>query len=78
MAGKKILMLVGDYANFSSFLRLCCGRYLALHLSGPIPADRAVPIRSLDADWVLAAERPPTGVSRRRRVNGIGVSTPAG
>ncbi|TRZ56497.1 MAG: aryl-sulfate sulfotransferase [Rhodocyclaceae bacterium] len=51
----------GDCANFSSFLRVSCGRYLALQLSGRIPADTAVPIRSLDADWVLAGERAPRG-----------------
>jgi predicted DNA-binding ribbon-helix-helix protein len=47
----------GDCANFSSFLRVSCLRYLALQLSGRIPADIEVPIRSLDADWVLAGEK---------------------
>ncbi|MDP2826668.1 MAG: ribbon-helix-helix domain-containing protein [Sulfuritalea sp.] len=47
----------GDCANFSSFLRVSCGRYLALQVSGRIPADTAVPIRSLDPDWVLAGEK---------------------
>ncbi|MDO8788781.1 MAG: ribbon-helix-helix domain-containing protein [Sulfuritalea sp.] len=46
----------GDCANFSSFLRVSCGRYLALQVAGRIPADIGVPIRSLDADWVLAGE----------------------
>lgn len=44
----------GDCANFSSFLRVCCGRYLSLQLAGRIPADRRVPIRSLDPAFVLA------------------------
>ena len=66
----------GDCTNFSSFLRVCCGRYLALQLSGRIPTDPDVPIRSLDADWVLAGE--PPRVPPRRRANGIGLSTPAG
>jgi predicted DNA-binding ribbon-helix-helix protein len=35
----------GDCANFSSFLRVSCGRYLALQVSGRIPADTAVPQR---------------------------------
>jgi hypothetical protein len=35
---------------------VCCGRYLALQLSGGIPRDRSVPIRSLDARSVLATE----------------------
>jgi predicted DNA-binding ribbon-helix-helix protein len=47
----------GDCANFSSFLRVSCGRYLALQVAGRIPADTSVPIRSLDADWVLAGEK---------------------
>ena len=46
-----------DLSNFASFLRVSCTRYLALQVAGRIPADRAVPIRSLDADWVLAGER---------------------
>ena len=51
----------GDCANFSSFLRVSCVRYLALQVSGRIPADTDIPIRSLDADWVLAGEKPRTG-----------------
>jgi predicted DNA-binding ribbon-helix-helix protein len=46
-----------DRTNFTSFLRVCCTRYLSLQLGGRIPADRAVPIRSLDPAWVLAGER---------------------
>ncbi len=42
-----------DMANFSSFLRVSCVRYLSLQLAGRIPTDCAVPIRSLNADWVL-------------------------
>ncbi|MBI4989408.1 MAG: ribbon-helix-helix domain-containing protein [Rhodocyclales bacterium] len=49
----------GDVANFTSFLRVCCGRYLSLQASGRIPADLDIPIRSLDADFVLAGERRP-------------------
>ena len=68
----------GDCANFSSFLRVSCGRYLALQVTGRIPADTAVPIRSLDADWVLAGEkaaRPRAYPARRQR---IGMSQPVG
>ena len=45
--------------NFASFLRVCCGRYLALQLSGGIPRDASIPISSLNAQRVLAAERQP-------------------
>jgi predicted DNA-binding ribbon-helix-helix protein len=40
-----------DLGNFTSFLRVCCGRYLALQLSGDIP------IAALDADSILDAEK---------------------
>ena len=64
---------VNDSANFTSFLRVSCGRYLALQVSGRIPADTGVPIRSLDADWVLAGERPahPCTYSARRQLMGM-------
>ncbi len=45
--------------NFASFLRVCCGRYLALQLSGGIPRDASIPIGSLNAQCVLATERRP-------------------
>lgn len=47
----------GSVDNFASFLRVCCGRYLALQLAGSIPQDMSIPIRSLNAQLVLAHER---------------------
>ena len=44
----------GTVENFASFVRLCCGRYLALQFSGGIPTDREMSIGSLNARWVLA------------------------
>lgn len=49
----------GEVENFASFLRVCCGRYLALQLSGGIPRDASIPISSLNARQVLATERRP-------------------
>lgn len=46
-----------DRANFASFLRVTCTRYLELEVSGLIPADRSITIGSLDAARVLAGER---------------------
>lgn len=40
----------GTVENFSSFLRVCCTRYLALQLSGEIPQDMGIPIRSLSME----------------------------
>ncbi|MCU5782866.1 hypothetical protein MA04_02166 [Alcanivorax balearicus MACL04] len=45
-----------DLGNFTSFLRVCAMRYLALQLSGDIPADTRVAIASLDAEGILARE----------------------
>ena len=45
--------------NFASFLRVCCGRYLALQLSGGIPRDASIPIGSLNVQRVLATEQRP-------------------
>lgn len=52
----ELLETHGEVENFSSFLRVCCGRYLMLQLSGDIPRDLGHPIRSLDADGILARE----------------------
>ncbi|HCL63282.1 MAG TPA: hypothetical protein DIC56_00225 [Rhizobium sp.] len=46
-----------DLGNFTSFLRVCCGRYLALQLSGDIPHSTELPISSLDAERILTAEK---------------------
>ncbi|MDZ7885565.1 MAG: hypothetical protein U5N53_22930 [Mycobacterium sp.] len=54
----------------ATFLRVCCGRYLALQLSGGIPQDASIPISSLNAQRVLATEhRPvqPAGICRCAR-----------
>ncbi|MFZ3220522.1 MAG: ribbon-helix-helix domain-containing protein [Rhodoferax sp.] len=53
----------GAVDNFASFLRVCCGRYLALQLSGGIPQDASIPISSLNAQRVLATERSPVASS---------------
>jgi predicted DNA-binding ribbon-helix-helix protein len=44
----------GAVGNFSSFLRVCVLRYENLIAQGLIPRDLTIPIRSLDADRVLA------------------------
>lgn len=48
----------GAVGNFASFLRVTALRYEALMAAQRIPADREVPIRSLDAAAVLR-ELPP-------------------
>ncbi len=48
----------GDIPNFSSFLRVCGLRYLALQVDQRIPSDVSVPIRSLNPHAVLKGLRP--------------------
>lgn len=45
-----------DLGNFTSFLRVCCMRYLALQLSGDIPLNEHQAIGDLDADSILLKE----------------------
>jgi predicted DNA-binding ribbon-helix-helix protein len=53
---EELLETHGEVGNFSSFLRVCCGRYLMLQLSGDVPRDLAAPIRGLDAEGILRRE----------------------
>jgi predicted DNA-binding ribbon-helix-helix protein len=55
----ELLQAHGQVDNFASFLRVCCGRYLALQLSGGIPCDTSISIASLNPRRVLASERWP-------------------
>ena len=47
----------GAVDNFASFLRVCCGRYMALQLSCGIPQDKSISIASLNVQRVLSTER---------------------
>ena len=46
-----------DVGNFTSFLRVCCLRYLDLQMRGLIPVEMHVQLSQLPANDVLAAER---------------------
>ncbi len=49
--------------NFTSFLRVCCMRYLALQLSGQIPQDTGIPIRSIHLENLEKNGASPYGAS---------------
>ncbi len=53
---EELLEAHGQVENFSSFLRVCCGRYLMLQLSGDVPRDVDLPIRGLEAEGILRRE----------------------
>ncbi|SFT62716.1 Predicted DNA-binding protein, contains Ribbon-helix-helix (RHH) domain [Pseudovibrio denitrificans] len=46
-----------DLSNFTSFLRVCCLRYLSLQVTDDIPKDKSVPISTLNAPQLLKNER---------------------
>jgi len=52
----ELLETHGKVENFSSFLRVCCGRYMMLQLAGDISKDAALPIGGLDAERIVARE----------------------
>ncbi len=39
----------GEVDNFTSFLRVCCLRYLSLTVEGAIPADKNLPLAGVSA-----------------------------
>ena len=45
-----------DLGNFTSFLRVCCLRFLDLQVEGLIPATNAIGLENLSADGILAIE----------------------
>lgn len=63
-----------DLENFTSFLRVCCSRYLSLQLAGEIPRDVNTPIGSLDADGILSRERKRRGKTAAPSVTSISLT----
>lgn len=49
----ELVIARGEVGNFASFLRVSALRYEALLAQGRIPADRSIPLRTLDAPTVL-------------------------
>jgi len=56
-----------DLGNFTSFLRVCCGRYLALIADGEISANISESLRSVDSSGILARE----GLRRMERQHNL-------
>src|SRR5437764_12689983 len=53
----EIIEVRGEVQNFTSFLRVCCLRYVALRMSAARPGDASVPTSSPAADAVRAGVR---------------------
>jgi predicted DNA-binding ribbon-helix-helix protein len=43
----------GEIENFTSFLRVCCLRYMSLMMDGAIPADKQLPLSGVPAQPTL-------------------------
>jgi predicted DNA-binding ribbon-helix-helix protein len=53
---EELLRTRGEVDNFSSFLRVCCGRYLMLQITGDIPRSGSLSVNSLNAESTPAHE----------------------
>lgn len=45
-----------DIGNFTSFLRVCCGRYLSMSADGQLQRDAQEPLEGVDADALIQQE----------------------
>ncbi len=45
-----------DVGNFTSFLRVCCGRYLSMITDGYLKRDTLEPLSNIDSDCVIKQE----------------------
>ncbi|QCG47804.1 ribbon-helix-helix domain-containing protein [Aeromonas schubertii] len=45
-----------DVGNFTSFLRVCCSRYLSLIADGELMRDDICPLENVDADSIIKSE----------------------
>ncbi|MCL6417669.1 ribbon-helix-helix domain-containing protein [Aestuariirhabdus sp. Z084] len=55
-----------DMGNFSSFLRVCCGRYLSLAADGSLVRESSQPLALVDSKRLLSDER--NQIQRRKVV----------
>ena len=53
-----------DIGNFTSFLRVCCSRYLSLVADGNLSREDTIPLNDIDASHVLEQEKLRTRVRK--------------
>ncbi|MFX0540324.1 ribbon-helix-helix domain-containing protein [Roseovarius sp. S4756] len=56
-----------DLGNFTSFLRVCCMRFIDLQLNGLIASDSAVDFEALPVEEILTEERKRNAAAGQRR-----------
>ncbi len=55
-----------DIGNFTSFLRVCCSRYLSLIADGQLERDENTPLGTVDAGSILEKEKYARGLRQSR------------
>ncbi|MBB1335050.1 MULTISPECIES: ribbon-helix-helix domain-containing protein [unclassified Pseudoalteromonas] len=58
-----------DIGNFTSFLRVCCSRYLSLVADGNLTREDAKPLNDIDATQVLEQEKLRTSVRKSQYID---------
>ncbi|MBB1343273.1 ribbon-helix-helix domain-containing protein [Pseudoalteromonas sp. SR44-5] len=58
-----------DIGNFTSFLRVCCSRYLSLVADGNLTREDAIPLNDIDATQVLEQEKLRTSVRKSQYID---------
>ena len=55
-----------DLGNFTSFLRVCCSRYLSLIADGQLVRDETMPLAKVEAGAILEKEKHTRGIRQSR------------
>lgn len=58
-----------DIGNFTSFLRVCCSRYLSLVADGNLSREDAILLNDIDATQVLEQEKLRTSVRKSQYID---------
>lgn len=57
-----------DIGNFTSFLRVCCGRYLSMVADGLLQRDAMEPLEAMDSEQLIKTEAD-TQATRLKRIS---------
>lgn len=61
-----------DVGNFTSFLRVCCGRYLSLTADGHLRRDEAKPLADMESSTLIEKEAKATSLRQHKIISGRG------
>ncbi len=61
-----------DVGNFTSFLRVCCGRYLSLSADGHLHRGEAKPLADMESSTLIEKEAKATSLRQHKIISGRG------